>query len=238
MRPIFLARHVYICQANDHVVFLDLRKDKYSCLGRKQSMAMQSLMTEHNGVKSLLFDEATALGQGTTRIVQGLVEQGLLVYDKASGKAAVLEHAEVPSETLHRAEPAGAVFKGKDITRFFAAAVFASIRLQWGSMQSTVRAVERRKVTGMDRDSVTGHRLTDDLVSAFCALRPYYPREYRCLFDSLALVNFLGQYGFFPNWIFGVQLEPFNAHCWVQAGQMVLNDTVENVRKFTPIMVV
>ena len=34
------------------------------------------------------------------------------------------------------------------------------------------------------------------------------------------------------------QASPFSAHCWVQQGDVVLNDTIENVRPFTPIMAV
>lgn len=239
MQPLLLARHVYVCRADNHLVFLDLREDKYSCLDREQSLAMQSLLVEHNGVKALLFDRTAVVGQRTTRIVEGLVEQGLLVQHIDSGKAAVLESAEVPSEALHHSERArGAAFKRQDVRRFLVAVVFASIRLRRGSMQGTVRAIERRKTTCMNRNAVAGRRSIADLVAVFRALRPYYPREYLCLFDSLALVKFLGQYGIFPNWIFGVQLEPFNAHCWVQTGNLVLNDTVENVQQFTPIMVV
>ncbi|GAD58270.1 hypothetical protein MBEBAB_0520 [Brevundimonas abyssalis TAR-001] len=38
--------------------------------------------------------------------------------------------------------------------------------------------------------------------------------------------------------VFGIKLVPFGAHCWVQAGETVLNDTVDNVSEYTPIMVV
>jgi hypothetical protein len=76
-----------------------------------------------------------------------------------------------------------------------------------------------------------------DLVHTFLSLRPLYPREYLCLFDSLCLVHFLAQFGHFPQWIFGVKLEPFGAHCWVQSGDVVLNDTVEVIGQYTPILV-
>jgi hypothetical protein len=59
-----------------------------------------------------------------------------------------------------------------------------------------------------------------------------------CLFDSLALIHFLAQYGLYPDWVFGVSADPFEAHCWVQAGQVVLNDTVERVSAFTPILTI
>ena len=61
-------------------------------------------------------------------------------------------------------------------------------------------------------------------------------RSYLCLFDSLALIHFLARFRVFPDWVFGVTADPFEAHCWVQTGGVVLNDTVERVSAFTPIM--
>lgn len=56
------------------------------------------------------------------------------------------------------------------------------------------------------------------------------------MFDSLALLHFLARYRQFPRWVYGVKLKPFRAHCWVQAGDVVVNDIVDNVRGYTPIM--
>ena len=39
------------------------------------------------------------------------------------------------------------------------------------------------------------------------------------------------------DWVFAVKGAPFAAHCWIQLGDIVLNDSVENVRAYTPIMV-
>lgn len=237
-QPLFLARHAFVCQADNHFVFLDLRKDKYSCLGRDQSRAMQDLLTERDGVIDYI-DKSTAAGPGETRIVQGLVDQGLLVHDKKSGKTAVPEKAEAPSDTLQLSEclrPAAC--RALEISHFVAAVVSASMRLRWGSMEGTVRGVERRKLACTNRSAVAGDRRMAELVAVFRALRPYYPREYLCLFDSLALVKFLAQYGICPQWVFGVKLEPFSAHCWVQEGGLVLNDTVDRVRQYTAIMVI
>jgi hypothetical protein len=72
----------------------------------------------------------------------------------------------------------------------------------------------------------------------FERLRLFYPRSYLCLFDSLALIHFLARFDVYPDWVFGVNADPFEAHCWVQAGNVVLNDTVARVSGFTPIMVV
>jgi hypothetical protein len=72
----------------------------------------------------------------------------------------------------------------------------------------------------------------------FQACRPWYPRDFLCLFDSLALFQFLALQGMVVDWVFGVRAEPFEAHCWLQRDDVVLNDAVERVAGFVPILVV
>ena len=59
-----------------------------------------------------------------------------------------------------------------------------------------------------------------------------------CLLDSIALVRFLARRGLYAQLVFGVTDDPFSAHCWVQAGDLVLNDTVGDVSAHTPIRVI
>ncbi|RYM07421.1 lasso peptide biosynthesis B2 protein [Sphingobium cupriresistens] len=40
-----------------------------------------------------------------------------------------------------------------------------------------------------------------------------------------------------PDVVLGVQLGPFSAHCWVQHEDRLVNDRVDMVRTFTPILV-
>jgi hypothetical protein len=96
--------------------------------------------------------------------------------------------------------------------------------------------VRARKSHNVARAGPADFERARSLVSVFDRLRWYYPRSYLCLFDSLALIHFMARFGVFPDWVFGVVADPFEAHCWVQAGSVVLNDTVERVSAFTPIM--
>jgi hypothetical protein len=43
--------------------------------------------------------------------------------------------------------------------------------------------------------------------------------------------------GIRPDVVLGVQLGPFSAHCWVQHEDRLVNDRVDMVRTFTPILV-
>jgi hypothetical protein len=60
----------------------------------------------------------------------------------------------------------------------------------------------------------------------------------RCLPRSLALASCLAAQGFPVRLIIGVKLSQFGAHCWVQSGDDVLNDTAEEVLRYRPILVI
>jgi hypothetical protein len=98
--------------------------------------------------------------------------------------------------------------------------------------------VRARKSRNASRGGGADFERVRSLVSVFDRLRLFYPRSYLCLFDSLALIHFLAQFDVYPDWVFGVNADPFEAHCWVQAGNVVLNDTLARVSAFTPIMYV
>jgi hypothetical protein len=72
----------------------------------------------------------------------------------------------------------------------------------------------------------------------FIRARRYVPIEPICLLDSLSLLRFLSRRKLLASIVFGVTPEPFTAHCWVQAGGMVLNETLFDSHTYTPIRVV
>ena len=72
----------------------------------------------------------------------------------------------------------------------------------------------------------------------FASARIYTPVSPSCLLDSLSLIRFLSKRGLGAHLVFGVTHSPFSAHCWVQSGHWVLNDTVGNVHSYRPIRTV
>jgi hypothetical protein len=50
------------------------------------------------------------------------------------------------------------------------------------------------------------------------------------------MLEFLASYRFLPQVVFGVIADPFQAHCWLQEGNVVLNDDLERVGKYKPIL--
>lgn len=59
-----------------------------------------------------------------------------------------------------------------------------------------------------------------------------------CLVRSLALFRMLARLEIFPDLVIGVTASPFAAHAWVQIGDVVLNDSIDRVRRFVPILII
>lgn len=59
----------------------------------------------------------------------------------------------------------------------------------------------------------------------------------RCVPRSLAIILRCASQGIRAHAVIGVTADPFQAHCWAQHGAIVLGDTIDNVRRFTPLLV-
>lgn len=74
------------------------------------------------------------------------------------------------------------------------------------------------------------------LVGATRISRTWVPGEGECLQRSFQLRHVLAARGVRADWVFGVRTWPFNAHCWLQIGDLVVGDRLARVRRYTPIM--
>jgi hypothetical protein len=231
---------VYSCHSDSCIVFLDLRRDKYLCLNRQNTQLIAHVFAD-SCLSSTELTTRSPMDGGTTsvRVVQALIEKGLVVEDATEWRSQAWSSIPLSTPTAslltEKANP------GKIRISHRAAFLRASFRASWAlrrhSMHRAVHDVRRRKERTTNESNPNRNSL-HHLASVFLSLRPWYGREYRCLFDSLALVEFLSSFRFFPQWVFGVKAVPFGAHCWIQDGDCVLNDSLEYVRRFTPIMVV
>jgi len=116
------------------------------------------------------------------------------------------------------------------------------ITVSWTQVQLKTIGIKRTVERGLKPDSklaATGSDQAKLLAAAhdFLEARKLVPVGTRCLLDSLAMAKFLKRRCMRVNVIVGVTSDPFSAHCWVQAGNMVLNDALGNVRIYSPMRV-
>ncbi|WP_169795026.1 lasso peptide biosynthesis B2 protein [Novosphingobium barchaimii] len=76
------------------------------------------------------------------------------------------------------------------------------------------------------------------VLSPFFRASRFFSRRDKCLPDALALRAYLARSGVKAAIVFGIQADPFLAHCWVQHGDTVIGQELEAVRPFHPIMAV
>jgi len=226
MAEYFLAPHVHFCYRGDAFVFLDLKQDDYMLINGHTAAAFRKLLDQ----------QLTHSHPGAD--LQELLDGGLLTTDSRSGKRLCAARAELALELLLDPEQMTQGWpRIPHIARFISACTTAAMRLRWGHIQQTVNAVANRKLRYSSSAPVDVNKARE-LTATFQTLRSLFPRDYLCLFDSLALLEFLAGFDVYPTWVFGVRLEPWGAHCWVQQGQFIFNEGVEEAASYTPIMTV
>lgn len=235
-----LPPHVHVCATCDGVVFLDLRRDKYFGLGRRQARALAAVI-RHWPIHPT--NSATEDELGTREIVEiadNLVVKGLLV------RSQLLEMR----ETFLSASPNASMIavgqdnecqsstKISDVMKFLWAYIRAIWLLRFCSVESAVRRVRTRKERRRNLAKFDLKR-AEELVAKFRRFRTFlFSAKDRCLFHSVVLVGFLSLYDIYPTWVIGVKARPFDAHSWVEHENFVLDGTPEEVAFYTPILAV
>lgn len=247
-----LPPHVFMCTHGPHAIFLDLRRDRYFAV---ETAAAAPLLRALDGWCEGELGAAAAdpveppEASPPHSLARELLAKGLLTLDPAQGKPATPPHIARPEDDL-----AGIGLDEIPLARlgelcdFVAAVIAARVALRCLRLERLIERVSRRKVKRTRRaHSAAGAGDVPDRSSTALAwrcaavharLRPLFlTARDACLLDSLVLLEFAARRGVEPEWVFGVQTVPFAAHCWVQHGGLVLNDAVERVATFTPILV-
>lgn len=245
--PLLLARDSFLCVTEDYAVILDLESDEYLALDVPQMRAAEQRVLHWPTASSARANALKYAGDGDRfeSALAPLIERGILTFDRAKGKSAQPVAVPTAHDTLvegfrshviiAKAKPPRAGMR--DLMHLTAACAAARRSLRTRPIRDIVHRIADRKAK-RSNSAIHASEL-QKLVSRFMLLRPlFYTRHDRCLFDSLALVEFLARHDLFPTWVFGIQTGPFVAHCWVQHQVTVFNDTPERVRRYTPIMAI
>jgi len=234
-----LADHVFVCLNGEHLVLLDLKEDRYWALEAAQTAGLGALIDGWPVGAPAGAQSADSPSPETTAAIEVLLSRGLLAQSIPPGKPATPVTATLPMRDLiGETDVSSGPHLGGWLT-FFTASAFAKLALRTWPFERVIRRARRRKELRGPKASPLDVERARKLVEAFARYRVFlFSSKDECLYDSSALLEFLARYGIYPDWVFGVQTRPFAAHCWVQHGDIVFNDTVEHVRGFTPIMVV
>jgi hypothetical protein len=240
----WLASHVHLGVCGHYIVLFDTNRGKYLAVDGVKADRLASRIVGWPLTQRLREDSSPAgvsdsqSERAAEKTIAEFLRANLLTLDPGRGKSAQ------PTAIA----PPGSSFEIFDLERslrphlrylrsFLLACSRAKLRLRSLRMGVLIDRLSVRKAAW--GDSAQEPEKLRRLVRAHHHLRPLvYTAHDACLFDSLVLVEFLAIYKVSVTWIFGVYPAPFGPHCWVQAGSIVLNDTVGHVLHYSPILAI
>lgn len=215
-----IGNDLYGCQVGNRIAFLDLPKDRYFCLPEAANDRLLRRLAERP-VYLFADDLPTEL------------------FERWSGEDGALRLTAVRSPPAvdtslceGRREPASPI----DVLEAVMRQRSAKKRLQSQPLSTILGRLMARanrvRTTATSRKVQIGR-----IAAAYRASRLIVNNHDQCLQRSIAMLDTLSAQNLFPDLVIGVKFKPFAAHAWVQEGACVLNDEVDNVAAYTPILV-
>lgn len=207
----FLRDGLSFCDVGGRYIFLDIAADRYFVLGARDNATLLSLLGNQSAGVPLC-------GLGPI--------------------ASLLSNADgspLGPTSIHRASISVIEWPGQPTGSQYPFILYALARAR--------RDVRRKPLSHLLRDDALpspSQNSNDEwlgrIALSFERVATRLGREKNCLPRSLALWRFLRQRGHHAQIIFGVKDLPFAAHCWVQSGPLLLNDRLETIQPFTPVL--
>lgn len=217
LQPLFLRSGVHLAAVREDLITLDVEAGEYGCVpGVGRAVSKPGL----DGRVDVAHAEVAEL----------LLEADLVTHE--TGDAARSDLPPAARASCWRGE--SALLTARDRRRFAHAYLTAAPRFWLASFAVLVANAERGLSTGPE--APTPAVVRDAHV--FDRLAPFAPFQGECLFRAFLLRTYLRLEGRDAAWVFGVRTYPFGAHCWLQVGDMVLDDAVERICAYTPILAV
>lgn len=228
--PYSLGTNVFYCELDAAVIFLDVGADTYSRLTPDQAAWFREIRSA---------EDPARLDRNARRFVRHLLTKGLLIPAVSTGgplEGTQRQQARSSLMDTMLADPPSA--SPGQCVQFAYAVLAAGFLERTGSFARVLSRARRWKRTTRKQGPVPDARV-HLLTRIFDNLSPYMlTRHDACRFRSLALLRFLSLSGVSADWVFGVRLSPFGAHCWVEYGDLILNDHADNTAEYKPIMIV
>jgi hypothetical protein len=216
-----LPEDLHWCVADGRIVFLDLAADRYFCLSERAEAAFARWAASTPNAED---DERMHV----------LANQGLLVGDERAtslARRAAIEPACRDFMSGPNASP-----RLTDVLAAIASQLRSGAMLSLMGLGKAASALQTRSVRRVRANPASADQRLREIVSAFAQSSLILPCVDRCLVRALALHAICCRNGIRALVVFGVRMDPFRAHCWVQLEGEVLIGDFEQVRLFTPLV--
>lgn len=214
---------VSYCDAGDRLVFLDIKRDRYVALAAdaeasfRRAVADESLTAEEARTLEELISngllQRSAGGPRLTPCAAPACAEGSLIDGSRSASPARVAHA---------------------LWRLLHARITCGLR----PLERTIGNLAQRKAAPPVRRIAPSLGVMEEVAAAFSSTALLAAPLDRCLPRSVAVAHMLLDLGIKPDFVIAVRLQPFSAHCWVQHGATLINETSDRAQTYTAILVV
>lgn len=238
MRTYYLAPDVHVCKVDGGAVFLDARTNNYMAISGEYVPMLDKSVQGFSELEVAGNPEDTS-SPSVAGDPNELVERGLLTTYRSIGHPARSVSVRMQSTlgSFSRCAGNGRLIRAVDAKNFLSS-------LSWVYPNLRMRRLRRlldhtRLLAQQTRQRFASPEAVGDPLAAFCRLRTFvYTAKDQCLLNSLVLTHYLHSYQFSPTLVIGVRTRPFSAHAWVQLDDCVLDDKLEELQSFTPILAI
>jgi hypothetical protein len=223
----YLAPNTFFAAIGNRSVVLDLDADRYIGLGPELTKVALDLT---NGKLSSLQPADNHVAAARARLIQRDIfrEDEVARQCKTASPPASNLWPTDKNISLH-----ASAWRDTFVLLSFLARTALSLRTT--SFAKTINWVRAQKSR---LNSMAPARPIRDCLDDFHSTRPWFPLDPICRLDAIALCLYLWNNNISTDLVFGVRLEPFAAHCWAQQGGIVLNEPIDRILQYTPIMVI
>lgn len=234
-----LASHIHACCTGRYYIFLDLYRDRYFSIPKSAFLPLTTRIHGWEIPKTSLPGARDVLTPETSELAAFLLRQNVLRTHPEEAKTATCPSLAPPDADAPSILDSDLHIQPRHIAPLHVlhCLSYAHLQLKFCPLRRILSSISRRKAAHK-RETSDALSTVLSLTASFAKYRPYFPRSFLCLLDSLALIHFLAAYGTYPEWVFGVREDPFYAHCWLQFGTLILNDFHDRIATYTPIMVI
>ncbi|MFA4952353.1 lasso peptide biosynthesis B2 protein [Brevundimonas sp.] len=205
-----LAPHIHMAWRDADIVVLDVAADSYACLVDASTVLRSG-------------PEAGVILASDPDVIEDLSQAGWLVDEPSSHRTLIAPSSVLqPLRSTNPALPFGALLNGLGST----------VRFRKTALPGLIRLVAARNARLKRSDPLAAAQA----LAAFETVQPWLPFAGDCLQRAFLLHAHLHACGLASDWVFGVRTWPFLAHCWIQIDDVVLGETLERARAFTPIL--
>jgi|AutmiccommunBRH5_1029478.scaffolds.fasta_scaffold36908_1 hypothetical protein len=203
------------CEIDGYTIFLDIKQNRYTAL--KSDFGRALLTGDYARLPQRVLDQIASLG-----------------WQREDKHNFARVQIEMPTIELSSTAPNPTTVNVL-VASAFICQIMTRCRLGTRRFEHVLRSVSGAN----DRASMRHKRASiEEVVHATDVMERLTLGPNACLIKSLTLHRLLSRHGHASTLVFAVRLNPFGAHCWLQRDNVVLNDTIERVGMFTPLLAV